>query len=147
MIKKIVIFGIIISSVFFLYAGKRKKNTDNLPLLNTKWILNEIFETPIYLYSDTAYIVFNDNNKFSGNLGCNLFFGEFTFTKKRIKLDYFGATKKYCFDMSLEEEFASVFRNDITHYCIERNKLYLLFQKKVICQFEGLISSEKSMNE
>lgn len=147
MIKKIIIFCIIISSVFLLHAGKRKKNIDNLPLLNTKWVLNEIFGFSVIQNSDTAYIVFYDTYKFSGNLGCNLFFGEFTFGKKKVKIDYFGATKRYCFDMSLEEQFAKALRNDITHYYIEKNKLYLLFKNNVICQFEGLTSSEKSIYE
>jgi heat shock protein HslJ len=142
MIKKVIIFTIIISSVFVLYACKRKKNTDNLPLLNTKWLLEELFEAPIVQGFDTAFIMFNDTYKFSGNLGCNLFFGEFSFGKKRIKIDYCGATKKYCMDMRLEEQFAKALRHDITHYYIEKNKLYLLCQNKTVCKFEGVTSSE-----
>jgi len=144
MIKRTLIFCVVISTVLFLYAGKRKKNIDNLPLYNTKWLLEEIYEKPIVQSSDTAFIIFNENNKFSGNLGCNLFFGEFTFGKKRIKLDYFGATKKYCKDSSVEELFTKALRDDITHYIIENNKLYLRNKTQVICKFEGVISSIKT---
>jgi len=142
MIKQIIIFTIIISSVLIVHAGKRNKNIDNLPLLNTKWILEELSEMPVIQKNDTAFIVFYDTYKFSGNLGCNLFFGEFTIGKKRIKLDYFGATKKFCTDMHLEELFARALRNDITHYYIEKNKLYLRFQNKTVCKFKGITSSE-----
>jgi heat shock protein HslJ len=142
MIKKIIIFEIIIYSVFVLYAGKRKKNTDDYPLLNTKWILEEVFENHVFQNSDTAFIIFDESYKFSGNLGCNLFFGEFSFGKKKIKLDYCGATKKYCLDMRLEEQFSKALRSDITHYYIEKNKLYLLKQNNVICKFVGIITSE-----
>ena len=142
MIKKIIIFSIIILSVFSLHAGKRKKDTDNLPLINTQWILEEAFEAPIIQISDTAFIIFFDTYKFSGNLGCNLFFGEFTFGKKRIKIDYLGATKKYCLNMHVEEQFAKVLRSDVTHYYIEKNKLYLLYQSKVVCKFNGITPFE-----
>ena len=142
MIKKIFIFCIITSSVFVLHAGKGKKNTDNLPLLNTKWILEELFEKPIIQGLDTAFIIFQETYKFSGNFGCNLFFGEFNFGKKRIKIDYCGATKSYCADMRLEEQFAKALRTEITHYYIEKNKLYLRHQNKTICKFKALASSE-----
>lgn len=133
---------IILSSVFVLHAGNQKKSTDNLPLLNTKWLLTEVAGMPVVQLSDTAFIIFHDTYRFSGNLGCNLFFGEFSFGKKRIKIDYCGSTKMYCFDMRLEEQFAKALRNEITHYNIENNKLYLLFQNKTVCKFEGIISSE-----
>jgi len=142
MLKKIIIFTIIVASVFVLHAGKRKKNTENLPLLNTKWILKELSEMPVIHSIDTAFIMFHDTYKFSGNFGCNLFFGEFDFGKKRIKIDYCGATKMYCADMSLEEQFAKALKNDITHYYIEKNKLFLLFQNRTVCKFEGKNSSE-----
>jgi len=142
MIKKSIIFCILISSVFLVQAGKRKKNTENMPLLNTKWILEEIMEIPVVHGLDTAFIVFDDHYKFSGNLGCNLFFGTFSFSKKRIKIDYLGATKKYCADMTLEEQFVKVLRSDIAHYYVDNNKLYLLYQKKAIAKFEGYPSSK-----
>jgi heat shock protein HslJ len=142
MIKKIIIFTIVISSVFVSQAGKKKKNSDDLPLLNTKWVLKEVFEMFVIHELDTAFMIFYDTYKFSGNFGCNLFFGEYSYGKKRMKVDYFGATKKYCFDMRLEEQFAKALRSDITHYFIERDKLYLLYKNKVICKFEGIILSE-----
>jgi heat shock protein HslJ len=138
MIKKIIFFNIIILQIFVLYAKKDKKNTDNLPLLNTKWVLTGISETSALQSSDTAYIVFYENNKFSGNFGCNLFFGEFTFGKKRIKIDYAGSTKTYCMNMNLEEQFSKALKNEITHYYIEKNKLILLSRGLVICKFEGI---------
>jgi heat shock protein HslJ len=135
--KKIILLSICILSVFILHAEKKKKYADNLPLLNTKWILTEIYETKIVSQSDTAYIIFSDSYKFSGNLGCNLFFGEFNYGKKKNKMDYFGATKKMCADMEVEENFVKAIRNDILHYYIEKNKLYWLYKNKPISVFEG----------
>jgi len=139
MIKKNVFLFFILLQVLFLYAKNDKKNTENLPLLNTKWVLTEISETPILQTLDTAFITFYDSYKFSGNFGCNLFFGEFTFGKRRIKMDFIGATKKFCANMQLEEQFLKIMRNDITHYYIEKNTLYLFDKKRVVCKFEGQI--------
>ena len=136
--KKLILLNIFISTVLILYAGKGKKNAENLPLLNTKWILTVIYNDVILQDTDTAYIIFNDNYKFSGNLGCNLFFGEFNYRKKKIKLDYFGATKKLCANMEVEEQFVKAIRNDVFQYNIEKNKLYLLYKNKTICKFEGI---------
>ena len=138
--KKLILFCICILTVFMLSAGGRKKSAENLPLLNTKWILTVIYDDVILQDMDTAYIIFNDNYKFSGNLGCNLFFGEFNYRKKKIRLDYFGATKKLCANMEVEEQFVKAIRNDILQYNIEKNKLYLLYKNKTICKFEGITS-------
>ena len=135
--KQFIFIYIILAAVLFSYAGKRKR-TEDLPLLNTKWILIEISETRVNEKNNTAFIVFYDNYKFSGNFGCNYFFGEFTFRKKRIKIDYQGSTKSYCTSMELEEQFSKAIKNEITNYYIEKNKLYLLNKNKTVCKFEGL---------
>ena len=135
--KRIILLTVIIFSVFFLYANKKKKNLDNLPLIHTKWILVELFETPVVYATDTAFIVFYDNYKFSGNLGCNLFFGTHAYGKKRIRLDYLGATKGYCSDMTLEEMFLKAIKLDKFLYVIEKNTLCLLQKNTIICKFDG----------
>lgn len=136
--KKNIFLVVIIISILTLQAQTRKNKSGNLPLLNTKWVLEEIAEIPVLHNSDTAFIVFYENYKFSGNFGCNSFFGEFSFTKKRIKLDYIGATKKLCSDMSVEARFFKAIKSDITHYYIEKNNLYLLHKLKIVCKFKGL---------
>jgi len=138
--KKFFFLSIIIASVFTLFSNQRKKNTENLPLLNTKWILEEIYETPITQGLDTAFITFSDNYKFSGNFGCNLFFGNFNFGKKRIKIDFLGSTRRLCTNMSLEDQFSKALRDDITHYRIEKNNLFLHNKNKVVLKFEGMVS-------
>jgi len=137
--KKSIFFSVFILSILVLYAGKRKNNADNLPLLHTKWILTEVFDNVVLHNPDTAYIIFSDTYKFSGNLGCNLFFGEFSFSKKMIKMDYVGATKKLCFNMEVEDQFMKAIRNDNFHYYIEKNTLYLLDKKNTVCKFEGIV--------
>jgi len=140
MMKKSIFLIVIIFFLITLQAQKKNSKSENLPLHNTQWVLHELFETRIYQYSDTAFIVFYDNYKFYGNFGCNVFFGEYSFTKKRIKLDYIGATKKICTDMRIEERFFKAIKSDITHYYIEENTLYLLHKLKVVCKFKGKIN-------
>jgi len=138
--KKIAFFSIIILSVLVLFAKPRKKDSENLPLLHTKWVLEEIHETPVTQTIDTAFIIFAENYRISGNLGCNLFFGNFSSGKKRMRLDYVGSTKRLCVDMSLEEQFSRAIRDDITHYHIEKNKLFIRYRENVVLKFEGIIS-------
>jgi len=135
--KRIVLLILIVISVLALFANQRKKATGNLPLLNTKWILKEVYEMPIIPDTDTAFITFNDDYKISGNLGCNLFFGNFTFEKKRMRIDFLGSTRKLCINMDVEDRFSRALRDDITNYYIENNKLYLRNKDKVVCKFEG----------
>ena len=139
MIKKLIFLTVIILTLITLQAKPRKKVSNNLPLLNTKWILEEIDDACILCDTDTAYIIFYDNYKFSGDFTCNIFFGEFSYGKKRIKLDYVGATKKLCSDMYVEKCFFKALKNDITHYYIEKNNLYLLYKQKVVCRFRGIV--------
>ena len=137
--KKILFFSILILSVLVLFAKPRKKDNENLPLLHTQWILTKIYETPVTQSVDTAFIIFHDDYKMSGNLGCNLFFGNFSSGKKRIKLDFVGSTRRLCMDMSVEERFSRAIREDITHYHIEKNKLFLRYKERVILKFEGVL--------
>jgi heat shock protein HslJ len=132
------LLSIFVVSLSVFLSGKREKNNDNLSLCNTKWVLKELYELPITHNVDTAFIIFNDSYILSGNFGCNLFFGEFSYGKKKLKIDYLGSTKKYCFDMSLEENFTKVIKGDITHYLIERDALYLFSKTKVIGKFKGI---------
>jgi len=142
MVKKIIFLTVIILSLLTLQAKPRKKTSENLPLHNTKWVLKEILDSHVFHNQDTAFIVFYDNYKFSGNFGCNIFFGDYSFGKKRITLDYLGSTKKLCADMYLEEEFFKAVKYDITHYYIEKDKLYLLYKLKVVCTFQGITPTQ-----
>ena len=142
MIRKTIFLIFIGLSLLTLQAKSRKKTIENLPLHHTKWVLIEVFDSYVDHSPDTAFIIFYDNYKFYGNLGCNIFFGEYSFSKKRIKLDYSGSTKKLCADMYVEEKFFKAIKNDITHYYIEKNTLYLLNKLKVICIFEGTSTNE-----
>lgn len=138
--KKVLLLSIIIFSVFILNAGNRKKNAGNLPLLNTKWILKEIYNEHIIHNNDTAFIIFNDQYKISGNLGCNLFFGNFSYGKKMLKLDYVGSTRKLCFDMYTENQFVKMLRDDISNYYIEKDLLYIRNKNKVVAVFRGILT-------
>jgi len=136
MIKRSVFLFILMLLFFVSFAKNRKKNADNLPLTNTKWVLKEMFHQFVFHTQDTAYIVFSDNYTFTGNLGCNIFFGNYNNSKKRFKFDYVGATKKLCQNMEVEKQFIKALKSDITHYYIEKNKLFFISKKKVIFTFE-----------
>jgi len=142
--KRTIFLLLLILSFFTLFAKGRKKNADNLPLLNTKWGVIEIFQNTVSYSADTAFIIFTDNYTLSGNLGCNLFFGEFNYGKKTIKIDYSGSTKMLCQDMHIETLFAKAIKDDITHYYIEKNNLYLLNKNKVVCKFRAIKTVENN---
>ena len=135
MSQKILFITIFFLSLFTLQATPNKKKIERFPLLQTKWILDDINNTNIFFDSDTAFIVFFENYTFSGNFGCNTFYGNFTHGKKRIKLDYLGSSKKLCTNMKVEELFFKAIKSDISHYYIDKNKLYLLYKLNVVCKF------------
>ncbi|MCL2435356.1 MAG: META domain-containing protein [Lentimicrobiaceae bacterium] len=135
--KKNVLIGILVASVLFLFANQRKKIAENSSLLNTRWILTELYEIPVVQAADTAFIIFNEDYKISGNLGCNLFFGNFSFGKTRMKIDFLGSTRRLCLNMDVEDRFSKALRDNIKTYHIEKNTLYLHNKDRVVCKFEG----------
>src|SRR5574344_2409346 len=80
----------------------QKQTSTTSPLQGTRWELTNINCTPIGTSPATPFIIFNTDNSFSGNLGCNSFFGSYFADDKKIEIKYNGSKKKLCSDMNLE---------------------------------------------
>ncbi len=103
---------------------------NNSGLSGVKWKLTEINGIRI-TESNPGYpevfIIFSDeNNSFSGNSGCNSFFGKFGITNDDwITLSGIGATKKACPDMSVEDVFLKTL-SSVNRFSLEGEKLTLM---------------------
>lgn len=102
-------------------------------LLGSQWKLLELKGKAIVL--DTAfkkepYVVFEKDNRLSGNLGCNSFGGNFKLKDKNgIEISEIIATQMACPNLAIEQEFSEVLRN-AKGFRIESDKLFLSNQKQ-----------------
>ena len=133
--KVLYLLLVVLISTGFVFCKKKKTELDAKPLVNTYWELAEIENVPIQKSPKTPYLLFTPDSKFNGNLGCNLCFGEYFAGKKKISLDYMGATKRYCSDMNVENQFTSAMKKEITHFSIDHDTLRLLNKKVEILRF------------
>lgn len=126
-------------------SKKMKNTTQNSPLVSTYWELYSIAGNPVDESSPkTPYIVFDTNGTCYGSLGCNRFFGTyFANDKKKISIEYSGATKMLCSDMQTEKLFSSALRKEIKHYKIERNMLLLMNKDEEVMKFYAVSKIEK----
>lgn len=124
-----------------------RKNAENKPLIGTNWVLKTIEGKLIPETETKVNIVFNNVGQFNGSTGCNRFFGNFTFSKKSIKIDPTGATKKMCSNMDLEKIFFQTLNKDMNRYVINKDTLLLLSNKNELFRFiaEDMIEEEESM--
>lgn len=121
-----------------------RKHVENKPLIGTNWVLKTIEGKNIPETETKVNIVFNDVGQFNGSTGCNRFFGNFTFSKKSIKIDPTGATKKMCSNMDLEKLFFQTLNKDMNRYLINKDTLLLLSNKNELFRFiaEDIIEEE-----
>lgn len=125
--------------LFFSACRTSKESVRNQPALLKEryWVLESIESESIPQGSVTPYIAFDTNGRYHGNFGCNNFFGSYYAGKKKITLDYAGATKMLCGDMRTEKAFQNALKRGISHYRIEHNTLYLIEDKKDIMVFRA----------
>ncbi|MDD3644660.1 MAG: META domain-containing protein [Bacteroidales bacterium] len=121
-----------------------RDSVENKPLIGTNWVLNAIEGKQIPEAEEKATILFNDVGQFNGSTGCNRFFGNFTFSKKSIKIDPTGATKKMCSNMDLEKIFFQTLNKDINRYVINKDTLLILSRKNELFRFiaEDIVEEE-----
>jgi heat shock protein HslJ len=116
------------------------KNTDNgkdLSFENTKWILKTIDGKEVeMLPNNPAYVIFGNDERISGFLGCNGFGGSYYLSGDILKLGNIISTKKACFPKNPENLFSSVLsRVDACE--VIGNKLVFTQMGKEIATFEG----------
>lgn len=107
------------------------------PLLQTYWVLTHINGEAIGAAPKEASIVFNDEGRVSGTLGCNNFFGTYFVKKDKMSIDYTGATKMLCSEMSVEEKYLAALKSDITHYAIHDSELTIYAKNQEVLRFHA----------
>lgn len=120
------------------HSSKKMAESTNTPLQLVQWNLisieGEALDSTAYV--EKPYIVFNDNGAFTGNFGCNTFFGDYYKKKQKLELTYKGATKKLCQQMSVERTMMKAIKKELNRYEISGNILILYSGKQEIMRFE-----------
>ena len=94
-------------------------------LKDVRWRLNMLGGEEVAQTKETPYLVFEGDNKVSGNAGCNNVMGSYkTLGADSIRFSQLASTRKMCVDMQLEERFL-VFLNGVQRYELTNNKLKL----------------------
>lgn len=94
-------------------------NTTSFPVwLSQKWKLTQLYNgsasIPMRSYAkdEGAFVEFNQNGSFSGNAGCNAFFGNYISSETNdIQFGGVGMTRKMCGpeSMAVEDTFIKLF--------------------------------------
>ncbi len=106
-------------------------------LRDTQWELKSIQgqvldETSL---NEKPYIVFKSDNSYSGNTGCNLFFGTYFNKKKKLELNLGGSTKMLCADMETERAYLNALKRWNYTFDIVNNELILYVDKEEVLRF------------
>lgn len=124
--------------IMFIFGQKSKNKNENAmvnnpPLIETYWLMKSIDGKAVEGKFDIyPYIYFEKGGMYYGSTGCNTYFGKYTHKKGKLKMNYSGATKKLCKNMSSETAFFKAFRQEISHYKIEGEQLTLYAKDKIM---------------
>ncbi|MDR1199507.1 MAG: META domain-containing protein [Prevotellaceae bacterium] len=116
---------------------KNAGNQKDLSFENTKWILKSIDGNEVEMLPDKpAYIIFSDDERISGFLGCNGFSGSYYLSGDILKLDNIISTQKGCFPKNPEKLFSLVLSR-VDACVVIGSKLVFTQMGKEIAEFEG----------
>ena len=123
-------------------AKKKAEMAQNKPLVETYWVLKSVKGEPIPKCIITPCIVFHSDGSYTGNLGCNKFFGSYSSGKSRIKMEYGGATKRLCENMKVEKLFMLHLHSDFKQYEITKDTLVLKDKDGEVLRFFAGVKPE-----
>lgn len=108
--------------------------------LNDKWVLEKLNGKEIkkeQYMKEKPFIKFKvDENKISGNAGCNTFLGNAEVLHKKIAFGTnIGLTKMECDNMNLEMEFMNTITGKSLDYSIDNGKLFFYKEGKAVMEF------------
>ena len=134
------LFATLLISCCGCKTTKRNASGGQLPLVGTQWNLMAIDGKEIgHEFALRPFITFDTAGGVQGNLGCNTFFGEYTVNKKRkMTLDFQGATKRLCQQMEVERLFMKTLKRDITRYEIKGGELVIFAGDDEVMRFTGV---------
>ena len=128
-------------------AKKKAAMAQNKPLTETKWVLTHVKGESIPKSFITPHIVFGKDGVYTGNLGCNSFFGNYTYRKDRIKMEYEGSTKRLCQNMKVEKLFMQGLHAEFKKYEIRKDTLILKVANGEVLRFMAGVINEPKASE
>ncbi|MCQ2292161.1 MAG: META domain-containing protein [Bacteroidales bacterium] len=138
--KKIMTIGAALAIGALAFVGCQsnpKASKQNSSLTNTHWELVSLEGKAIGEdIEKIPFITFNKDGTFNGNLGCNLFFGEYYQHKSKLELKNTGSTKMLCGNMETEDNFSKALRKKISKFEIDGKKLTIYSGNEVLFVFE-----------
>ena len=138
----------LIAGITSCVTAKRKAAmAQNKPLTETYWVLTHVKGDNIPKSYITPYIVFGTDGHYSGNLGCNSFFGTYSYRKDRIKMEFGGATKKLCQSMKIEKLFMQGLHAEFKKFEIRKDTLYLKDADGEVLRFMASAINESQASE
>lgn len=145
MVNKLIISVFIVLLIIMsscMTAKKKAEMAQNKPLLETYWVLKSVKGEDIPKCIITPNIVFHADGRYSGNLGCNTFYGHYTCGKKRIRMEFEGATKRLCQNMTVEKMFLLQLHAEFKQYEINKDVLILKDKDGEVMRFFAGVKPE-----
>ena len=97
-----ILVSVLIFTVFS--CGSFKEKTPTMDDISGKiWVLTNIGNTPTAKGVQTT-LTFSSDNQFSGNAGCNQYFGTFELNDGEFSVSDIGSTRKICPDDAQDQE-------------------------------------------
>ena len=149
--KKIFGFNLLIVLILAIFsvaviacmtAKKKAELAQNKPLLGTYWVLKSVRGEDIPKSIITPYIIFQTDGHYTGNLGCNAFFGTYSCGKKRMRMEFEGATKRLCEQMKVEKMFLQQLHSEFRQYEINKDILILKDKDGEVMRFFAGVKPE-----
>lgn len=103
-------------------------------LINNRWMLVWIDDEIIADLSIPVYFKIEKDSTVKGFAGCNEFWGNVSFSQKKISFSKIAATRMFCDRMNLETKLLSLMQNK-NNWRIEADSLYLLYEEKLSLKF------------
>lgn len=141
---------LLITGLFFLSicitscVTEKNKSTQakNKPLMETRWMLTHVKGDAIPK-SVNPFIVFGKDGRYSGNTGCNEYYGTYHCRKDKIKMSYEGSTKKLCQNMRIEKSYLQQLHADFKRFEIKKDTLWLMDANGEVLRFVAGVKPEE----
>ncbi|MBP5650126.1 MAG: META domain-containing protein [Bacteroidales bacterium] len=141
-ISIVIVVLLALSLTACMTAKKKAEMAKNKPLVETYWVLKSVKGEDIPKSFITPRIVFHADGRYTGNLGCNSFFGTYHCGKKKIKMSFEGATKRLCENMKVEKLFFASLHSEFTQYEIIEDTLILKDKNGEVLRFFAGVKPE-----
>ncbi|UCB54220.1 MAG: META domain-containing protein [Thiotrichales bacterium] len=131
----------ILSFIFFVAGCAYTGQSDDKPLLDTRWNLSEMFHQQMkYTGTKIPHLQF-EAERVTGNDGCNNFFGPYKLEGDRLSFGLLASTRMACPDIQGFEIIFNKMLITVTQFRITGDRLDLYAGDELLASF---IAGEKS---